>query len=112
MEQLFKEKVAIVTGGGSGIGQATVLYAQHKAKVIVSDINEKGGAETVSMIKANDGEATFVKADVSDAAACEALIKQTVQKYVFYSWTGCIFTFRSLCCCEAWYSWFNTKCCY
>jgi NAD(P)-dependent dehydrogenase (short-subunit alcohol dehydrogenase family) len=82
MEQLFEEKVAIVTGSGSGIGQATAtLYAQHKAKVIVSDINEKAGAETVSIIKANDGEATFVKADVSDAAACEALVKQTVQKY-------------------------------
>jgi len=51
------------------------------AKVIVSDINEKGAAETVSALKANGGEATFVKADVSDAAACEALVKQTIKRY-------------------------------
>ncbi|HXL58303.1 MAG TPA: SDR family NAD(P)-dependent oxidoreductase, partial [Chitinophagaceae bacterium] len=82
MEQLFEGKVVIVTGAGSGFGQAAaILYAQHKAKVIVSDINEEGGAETVSMIKSNGGETTFVKADVSDAAACEALVKQTIEHY-------------------------------
>jgi len=57
MEQLFEGKVAIVTGAGSGIGQATaVLYAQHGAKVIVSDINEKGAAETVSALKAMEAK--------------------------------------------------------
>jgi NAD(P)-dependent dehydrogenase (short-subunit alcohol dehydrogenase family) len=50
MEKIFENKVVIVTGGGSGIGQATaILYAQKGAKVIVSDIDKKGGEETVAL---------------------------------------------------------------
>jgi len=62
MEKMFENKVVIVTGGGSGIGQATaILYAQGGAKVIVSDIDEKGGQETVASIKKAGGDASFVK---------------------------------------------------
>lgn len=79
---LFKNKVAVVTGAGSGIGQATaVLYAKEGAKVIVSDINETGGNETVKMIKKNSDNAVFIKADTSSPAENEKLINQTVEKY-------------------------------
>jgi len=79
---MFENKVVIVTGGGSGIGQATaILYAQGGAKVIVSDIDEKGGQETVASIKKAGGDASFVKTDVSNPEDCEALVKTTIRIY-------------------------------
>ena len=80
MEKMFENKVVIVTGGGSGIGQATaILYAQGGARVIVSDIDEKGGQETVASIKKAGGDASFVKTDVSNPEDCEALVKTTIR---------------------------------
>ena len=82
MEQLFPGKVALVTGAGSGIGEATArLYAAEGAKVIVSDINEKGGNGVVEAIRKAGGEAQFVKCDVSRPAECEQLVKATLEHY-------------------------------
>jgi len=82
MEKMFENKVVIVTGGGSGIGQATaILYAQGGARVIVSDIDEKGAQETVASIKKAGGDASFVKTDVSNPEDCEALVKTTIRIY-------------------------------
>ncbi len=79
---ILKDKVALVTGAGSGIGKQVALkYAAEGAKVVVSDIVEKGGNETVAAIKAAAGEAFFIKADTSSAAENESLVQQTIEKY-------------------------------
>lgn len=82
MEQLFSGKVALVTGAGSGIGEATAkLYAAHGAKVIVSDLNEKGGNATVEAIRKNGGDAQFVKCDVGKPVECEQLVNAAIKAY-------------------------------
>lgn len=75
-------KVAIVTGAGSGIGKAIAeLYAANGAKVVVADINEKGAKDTAETIKAAKGEAFFVQADSSLPADNEKLVKDTFRQY-------------------------------
>lgn len=75
-------KTAIVTGAGSGIGRAiAILYATEGARVVVSDINEKGGEETVAQIKAAGGEAIFVKADTSKPADNKNLVDEAVKAF-------------------------------
>ena len=82
MEQLFSGKVALVTGAGSGIGEATaLLYAACGAKVIVSDVNEKGGNNTVEAIRKAGGDAQFERCDVSKSTECEQLVKATLKHY-------------------------------
>ncbi|HZE84635.1 MAG TPA: SDR family NAD(P)-dependent oxidoreductase [Puia sp.] len=82
MKQYFNGKTALVTGAGWGIGAATaLLYATYGARVIVSDTSRKGGKDTVAKIKSRKGDATYIKTDVSSAAACEKLIKKTIEIY-------------------------------
>jgi NAD(P)-dependent dehydrogenase (short-subunit alcohol dehydrogenase family) len=81
-EQRFGGKVALVTGGASGIGRACAkLFAKEGAAVVVSDCAVEGGEETVRLIEEDGGEASFVEADVSKAAQVEALVGRTVQIY-------------------------------
>ncbi len=78
----FEEKVALVTGGGSGIGRATaVAFAREKAKVIVTDISVDSGEETILMIKESGGDATFIRADVTQESEVEELINKTIEIY-------------------------------
>ena len=75
-------KVALVTGGASGIGRATALtFAREGAKLVVADMNEDGGHQTVHMITEKGGEAIFVQVDVTSASAVEAMISKTVETY-------------------------------
>ncbi len=79
---LLSGKVALVTGAGSGIGRAVaIMYAHEGAKVVVSDIDEKGGQETVSTIVDNGGTAKFFKADVSLPEDNRVLVEETVSTY-------------------------------
>jgi len=78
----FDGKVALVTGATSGIGQATAIaFARHCAKVIVSGIDDSQGEETVRMITADGGKATYIRADVADAEEVEALVAKTIETY-------------------------------
>jgi NAD(P)-dependent dehydrogenase (short-subunit alcohol dehydrogenase family) len=82
MAGLVDGKIALVTGGGSGIGRATALtFAREGAKVVVADVVVDGGEETVRLIKAAGGEAVFVKADMAKAAEVEALVQKAVATY-------------------------------
>ena len=75
-------KVALVTGGASGIGQATAqAFARAGARVVVSDINAAGGEETVRAIERAKGIATFVRADVTRESEVVALIDRVVAAY-------------------------------
>lgn len=82
-------KVAIVTGGSSGIGRAAAIeLARQGAKVVVAARRESEGEETVQQVKAAGGEGFFIKTDVTKAADIEALINQTLQAY---SRLDCVF---------------------
>ena len=71
----LKDKVALITGAGSGIGrESALLFAQEGAKIVVVDVNDTAGEETCSMITQAGGQAIYVHADVSKAADCEAMV--------------------------------------
>ncbi len=69
------DKVALITGGGSGIGRETaLLFAQEGARIVVVDVNDQGGAETVALVTGAGGQATYVHADVAKAADCANMV--------------------------------------
>jgi NAD(P)-dependent dehydrogenase (short-subunit alcohol dehydrogenase family) len=82
MEQDFAGKVALVTGGASGIGRAAArLFAARGASVLVADLDADGGEATVASIEAAGGTASFLRTDVGDAAQIQAMVDATIDRY-------------------------------
>lgn len=78
----FNGKVALVTGAAKGIGRSVaLLYAREGASVVVSDIDDAGGDETVKAVEQAGGKAIYVRADVSDPQQVEALVNQVVSTF-------------------------------
>lgn len=80
MEQVFQNKVALITGASFGIGRAAAIaFAKRGAKVVIADwIEDK---ETLNIIKGFNGEAFFFKCDVSDEINVRLMVETTIEKY-------------------------------
>src|SRR5215471_11013838 len=79
---LFRDKVALVTGASSGIGRATaVAFAREGAKVVVAARRVEQSEETVRLIEAAGGSGLFVRTDVSKSAEVQALVARAVEHY-------------------------------
>ena len=80
MSTWFNGEVALVTGGSSGIGQATALaFAAEGARVVVASRRSEESTETVRLIQAGGGDAVFVRTDVTKAAEVEALVNRVIK---------------------------------
>jgi len=79
---ILKDKVAYVTGAGSGIGKAiALLYAKEGAKVVISDINDEHAEAVVASIKNDGGDAIYVNANTAIPEEVENLVEKTVAQY-------------------------------
>ena len=82
MNRELEGQVALVTGGGNGIGQATALaFAREGARVVVSDVDGRGGEDTVVQIRAAGGDAQFASADVSRESDVISLVDGVLRTY-------------------------------
>jgi NAD(P)-dependent dehydrogenase (short-subunit alcohol dehydrogenase family) len=82
MSAELQNKIALVTGGTTGIGRETaVLFAKHGAKVVISGRREVEGNETIALVRAAGGDGLFVKSDVSKSADVRSLVQKTVEKF-------------------------------
>ena len=78
----LQDKVAIITGGGSGMGRtASLIFAGHGAKVVVAEFSEAAGRETVGLVEAAGGTASFVRADVSSEVDAKSMVDHAISTY-------------------------------
>jgi NAD(P)-dependent dehydrogenase (short-subunit alcohol dehydrogenase family) len=79
---VLEDKVCVVTGSGGGIGRATALeMARRGARVVVSDVNDDGGRETVGLVQEAGGEAEFIHCDVRDRGQVQALMDGAAERF-------------------------------
>lgn len=79
---MLQDKVALITGGGAGMGSATAkLFAANGARVAIADVDESASHETVSSIRQDGHEASFIQMNVSDPAQVEAAVQTVVERY-------------------------------
>ena len=72
----LKDKVALITGASSGIGRETaLLFSKEGARIVVADVNDAGGQETVAMVRQENAHAVYIHADVSKAADCQKMVE-------------------------------------
>jgi len=88
------DKVAVITGAGSGMGRASaVIFAKEGAKIVAADINEKAGQETVEQIRENGGKAVMVQADVSKEEDTKNMIQAAIDNFgklsIVFNIAGC-----------------------
>jgi NAD(P)-dependent dehydrogenase (short-subunit alcohol dehydrogenase family) len=78
----LQDKVAIITGAGGGMGRvAAQLFAREGARVVVAEFGEAAGQETMALVEADGGQATFVRTDVSDEASAKAMVDHAIATY-------------------------------
>jgi len=101
----LSNKVALITGGTSGIGEATaLLFAKEGARVAITGRNEKHGHEITASILESGGEAIFIRTDVRKAAECERSVEETVKKFgtldILFNNAGIFYPQTTLECSE------------
>src|SRR5712671_3226057 len=101
----LKDKVALITGGTSGIGEATaLLFSKEEARVAITGRNRERGAAVVQQIKLQGGDALFIRADVSLSADCRRAVDETVRTFgrldILFNNAGVFYPQTALECSE------------
>src|SRR5882762_7109551 len=101
----LKDKIALITGGTSGIGEATaLLFAREGARVAITGRNEKRGHAVTAAILETGGQAIFLRTDVRKAAECERAVRETVSSFgrvdILFNNAGVFYPHDTLACSE------------
>ena len=82
MDLMLKDKVAVITGGGSGIGEASaIMFAEEGVQVVVADLSEEHGRRVAEEIRDKGGEAIFVRVDVARRDEVQAMVRETLERF-------------------------------